>query len=310
MSAITAVYTFSGVGEDFGPRADGIVTLHTTESVATRNTVADARLVAAWQDRSDILGSYNRLICTDGILSTVPDDHASGGMNPSSNGFKPRAWLYDFLDADEIANPNYFSLQLAAVGQKAYFDANGWPPQIIDGMARSIIDEERRIKRGVVVTNHADFQPPPNRSDAGQICIDLVMARYAQLKALPDTAQEDEMTWVNQVAWYKTPVLVTFRPGTTYRLTPTLDDTGIYVSGVEEKRTVIGEVNGVDFGAGPKWLVIPGDGGVPKVAHSQDETARVPLADVTALQAKVLTAEQTIADFRARLGQINGLSKV
>ena len=63
MTAITDTFRFTGSGEDFGVRADGIVTLHTTESVATRNTVADAKIVAAWQDRPDILGSYNRLIC-------------------------------------------------------------------------------------------------------------------------------------------------------------------------------------------------------------------------------------------------------
>ena len=309
MSVVTATYTFTGKGEDFGPRADGIVTLHTTEVTdPLKTTVRDALALARWQDRDDILGSYGRLICTDGVVRTVPDDHASGGINPSSEYFKPRTWLYDFLPREEVHNPNYFTLNLAAMGRKEYFDANGWPARIIDGFARSVIEEEKRIGRGVVVTNHADFQPG-NRSDAGQICIDLVLKRYGQLIASPE---EDDVTWVNQVAWYKAPVLVTFRPETTYRLNPDLDDAGSYRSGLTEQRVVYGEVNGVDFGAGPKWLVIPGDGGVPKVAHSQDEVARVPLGDSTALQAaldsantRTATVKTTAASFIRKLGKAN-----
>lgn len=182
MTVITARYTFSGVGEDFGPRADGIVTLHTTEPTdPLKTTVRDGLALARWQDADSVAGSYNRLICTDGVVSTVPDDHASGGINPSSSGFRPRAWLYDVLDADEVRNPNYFTLNLAAMGRKAHFNTYGWPTRIIDGFARSIIEEEQRIGRNVVVTQHADFQPPPNRSDAGDIAIALVKLRYAEL---------------------------------------------------------------------------------------------------------------------------------
>ena len=289
MSVVTATYTFVGKGEDFGPRSDGMVTLHTTESPYNKLTVADAITLAKWQDRDDILGSYGRLICIDGVLRTVPDDHASGGINPSSTYFKPRSWLYDFMPREEVLNPNYFTLNLAAMGRKDYFDANGWPPEIIDGFARSIIEEEKRIGRGVVVTNHSDFQT--NRSDAGQICIDLVLKRYGQLIANP----EEDMTWVNAVRWYKTPQLVTFRAGTSYRLTPTLDDTGIYVAPADERRTVIGEVDGLDFGAGPLWLVIPGDNGVAKVAHSQDARDGIALGDTTALQTALDSANTRTA---------------
>ena len=182
MTVVTATYRFSGVGEDFGPRASGMVTLHTTEpSDPLKTTVWDALALARWQDRDDTVGSYNRLICSDGVVSTVPDHHASGGINPSSAGFKPRAWLYDMVDAGEIRNPNYFTLNLSAMGRKAHFDANGWPDRIIDGFARSIIEEEKRIGRRVVITQHADFQPPPNRSDVGDIATALVKARYAVL---------------------------------------------------------------------------------------------------------------------------------
>lgn len=184
MSAITAVHLLTGPDEDFGPRADGLVTLHTFENADPRkNTLRDAIAGAIWQDRADVLGSYGRIIAVDGVLLTVPDDHASGGINPASAYWKPAAWLYKFFSREVIANPNYFTLNLCAMGQAAWYEANGWPSGIIDGFARSIIDEERRIGRSVVVTNHLDFQT--NRSDAGAKCIQLVMKRYEELTAAP-----------------------------------------------------------------------------------------------------------------------------
>lgn len=190
MSVVTQRYTFSGSGEDFGPRKGaGIIILHTFEnSDPFKNTMRDALAGAIWQDRNDVLGSYNRLIAVDGVLGCVPDDRISGGVNPGSIYFKPRPWLYEHLPPHVVRDPNSYALQLCAMGQKAYYDTNGWPPPIIDGYARSIIEEEQRIGHGVVVANHADFQPPPGRYDAGQIAVDLVMKRYEEL-----TRSEDDM---------------------------------------------------------------------------------------------------------------------
>lgn len=188
MTAITHVFRFSGAGEDFGPRSDGLFIPHTTESALGRYTVADAIILARWQDRSDILGSYNRLICSDGILSTVPDDHASGGVNPSSASFKPQAWLYTVLDASEVNNPNFFGLNVAVMGQRAWFDANGWPKWAIDGLVACALDEEARIGRPVVFADHATFQT--NRTDINPFAMAMVKSRYLQLKGLPP---EDEM---------------------------------------------------------------------------------------------------------------------
>ena len=184
MSAITAVHLLTGPDEDFGPRAGGLVTLHTFENGdPLKNTVLDAIAGAIYQDRSDVLGSYNRIVGVDGVLSTVRDDHASGGINPASAYWAPVAWLSKFLSKEEIANPNYFTLNVCAMGQADWYDLHGWPQGIIDGFARSIIDEERRLGRGVVVTNHLDFQR--NRTDAGAKCIQLVMSRYEQLTKAP-----------------------------------------------------------------------------------------------------------------------------
>jgi hypothetical protein len=181
VTVVTHTYRFSGLGEDFGPRkGSGLVILHTTEGDGSKVTVADALALAKWQDADDVAGSYNRLIAVDGVVSTVPDDHAAGGVNPFSPYFKPVPWLYQMLPAAKVNDPNAYALQLSFMGRRATHDANGWPPSMIDYAARSIIEEEQRIGGPVVVANHSEFQPG-NRTDAGPIATDLVMKRYAEL---------------------------------------------------------------------------------------------------------------------------------
>jgi hypothetical protein len=188
MSAITETYTFSGSGEDFGPKkGSGLIVLHTFEnSDPLKNLMKDARAGAIWQDRNDVIGAYNRIIAVDGVLGCVPDDHISGGMAAGTSVYKPLAWLYAEQPAHKINDGNSYAQQLCAMGQRAYYDANGWPAGIIDGYARSIIDEEERtgltLGSGLTLANHADFQPG-NRSDAGG-AKPLVLERYAQLKGL------------------------------------------------------------------------------------------------------------------------------
>jgi len=189
MTVVTHTYRFTGQGEDFGPRKGaGLVILHTWESAG--NTVADALAGLKWQDRDDTAGSYNRVICVDGVVSAVPDDHISGGVNPASTYFKPRAWLFQVLAANKVNDPNSYALQLCAMGQRAAYDKAGWPPAIIDGFARCILEEEARIGGPVVVANHADFQPG-NRTDAGDIAMALVKKRYAELTAEVSVADID-----------------------------------------------------------------------------------------------------------------------
>lgn len=179
---IRSTYRFEGSGEDFGPRADGMVTAHTTESPYNKLTVADAITLARWQDRPDILGSYNDLICIDGILSCVPPNHASGGIAPHIVEFQPEAWLYTVLPREAVHNPNYFTRNVSFMGTKAWFDANGWPPAMIDNFVTVLLEEEARIGRRVVLTDHEDFQT--NRSDAGPIANALIKKRYAERTAV------------------------------------------------------------------------------------------------------------------------------
>jgi hypothetical protein len=203
MGVVTATYRFSGAGEDFGPRLGRrLVILHTFENAdPAKNKVVDALAGARWQDRADTFGSYNRLIAVDGVVSCVPDANASGGVNPASSFFKPRAWLYERLPASVVNNPNAFALQLCAMGQRAWYDANGWPPAIIDGFARSILEEEAHGSQ--VISNHADFQPG-NRSDAGVQAMALTLKRLDELRGdmqFWKPVQEDWWTVPGTVFW-------------------------------------------------------------------------------------------------------------
>jgi hypothetical protein len=285
MGVVTARYTFSGAGEDFGPRKGRfLVILHTFENAdPTKNTLRDAVAGAIWQDRNDTLGSYNRLVAVDGVLGCVPDNHASGGVNPASPYFKPRAWLYGLLPANVVNDPNAYALQLCAMGRRDWYDANGWPPAIIDGFARSIIEEEQAAGRGMVVANHADFQPG-NRTDAGAIAMDLVMKRYAELTATPED-DVDLSTF--------TPIInrrVILADGATPRYTPAFDRTNYDANAVldtdgsviREKagrsRVAVGWVNGTNLtlangtvlNPSVKWLLTNSDtkGGI--FYHEQD----------------------------------------
>lgn len=226
MTAVTHDQRFSGAGEDFGVRKGTVsVHLHTVEnSDPHKTTIRDAQALMRWQDRDDVAGSYNRIMCTDGVLRCMEDHHTSGGINPQSSFFSPRSWLRDFLPAQAIADPNVWGPNLAAMGQREYFDREGWPVRIIDGFARSIIDYERMVEEdtgrrpNLVIDNHADYQPG-NRTDAGPICLDLVMRRYRALTAgLPDTAtpEEDTMNLVEPLGRLRTGTAVFYKPDTPY----------------------------------------------------------------------------------------------
>jgi hypothetical protein len=255
-----------------------MVTLHTFENNdPLKNTMRDALAGAIWQDRQDVIGSYGRIISVDGVLLTVPDDHASGGINPASSAFNPEPWLFEIgLPREAIYNPNYFTLNLCAMGQCDWYDANGWPPGIIDGFARSIIDEERRIGRGVVVTNHMDFQD--NRHDAGAICIDLVMKRYQQLTAAPP---EEDMPLVNFTPIVNRRAIIA--KGAAARSQPAFDrndyDAGLIATEPNQRtRTAVAWVDGTNltlrdgtvYDARKRWLLTDSDSHGAIFYHERD----------------------------------------
>jgi hypothetical protein len=259
-------FRFTGAGEDFGPRADGLVTGHTVESPYNKLTLADAMSIVRWQDRPDIAGSYNDIICIDGILSCVPPEHASGGINPGSPDWAPEQWLFDLLPDEQVRNPNYFTRNVSFMGSRAWFDANGWPPAMIDNFVTVLIEEEERIKDRVVLTQHEDFQN--NRSDAGNIAHRLIQKRYVERK--------EAAMWQLRVKAI-TPYWATVPAGTYTRPAPV--STGEYYKLPTERRLlVVGTVDGAEANGSTKWLVYGSANGGFWVTHSSNETKAEPLA--------------------------------
>lgn len=297
MPAITHTYRFTGAGEDFGKRADGLFIPHAVENSPLRTTVADAINVARWQDRPDVAGSYNRIICSDGILSTVPDDHASGGVNPSSADFKPPAWLYQLVDADEINNPNYFGQNVAVMGSVAHYNSYGWPDWAINGFALCWIDETQRIGRKPVLVDHDLFQT--NRSDVGPIARALIETRYAELI---DQFPEDDTVTDFSKAIYQQPKIVRLRKGAPVyddefgqsKQGELVEDTDFFFPGI-----TLGQMHLVrrdDKQGGAVWIyqeaIIP---------ESEVPFQRYVLEDAAALAA----ATQTVADLKTSVGAKN-----
>jgi len=311
VSVITAVYTFTGQGEDFGPRADGLFIPHTAENGAANLSLVSARNLAIWQDRDDTLGSYNLLGCVDGVMQTVPVDHASGGVNPSSSFWNPEPWLYQVLDASEVDNPNFFGLNYCFLGNRVDHDRNGWPTRMIQDCARAIVEEEARIGRRVVVADHETFQD--NRTDVGPTAMRLIATAYYALTGrtliyegnpvmpggtLPDTAlpEEDDMyEWVLLVQG--TPyVALTIPAGADTRREPSHTGLAAWTFARETRLKVVGRIESPELGL---WWVVQRLDGVDSlflVANSRVKPGS--LETVPAVNCSVEVAE-AIASTRA-----------
>lgn len=82
-------------------------------------------------------------------------------------------------------------------------------------------------------------------------------------------AEEEDMAWQADIK-HVDPYRALIRQPATYRVAPDLTSPGGVVLPNAEWRTIIGTVKGVDFGAGPDWLVIVSANSGLKVIHSQD----------------------------------------
>lgn len=343
MTVVTADRRFTGVGEDFGVRKGTLsVHLHTTEpSDPAKTTVRDAIALHIYQDRDDTVGSYNRIVCTDGVLRCMEDDHASGGINPFSDYFSPRSWLFDFLPDYAVGDPNGYGVNLAAMGRKAHFDQYGWPARIIDGFARSIIEYEDMVQAktgkrpNLVIDQHADYQPG-NRTDAGSKCLDLVMKRYRELVALaqlPDTAipvpsvEHDVINDYLKGATFITNRTARVGAGATARSTPEFnpkdyDANKVFstpATGTGSKAPAIAWVKGTNltladgtvFDARTRWAALWNATNGVTFWHERDvielmPTESSPAADCSAQEAQVADLQLALSQRDAAIATKNG----
>lgn len=258
----------------FGPRkgTEGIV-WHTTEAAdASRASAVGTR---NWQLANP--GSYNWIIYDGGLLLTVPYLEASGGVNPASPAWAPSRYpfLRQNLSPAAYADPNAYLLNVAFSGKTAVFRDQGMPANMLDTAVRLTkwLEAQPWTRKPLLHCGHMHWQS--NRSDPSQAVLDRIESLY---RGIPDTSTEDDMDWVKAIKIQNPPEQVTFRAETSYRRRPDLTpESSPVVLGYADTRTVIGNVNGEDFGAGPLWLVMVSNNGGLIVVHSQDVVSRKPL---------------------------------
>jgi hypothetical protein len=173
--------TFGPLGDvGNGIRCAGLI-VHTTEAAGYSRATALA--TAKWQTTNP--GSYNWIIYDGGLVLTVPYLEASGGINPSSSAWAPKAWLTQQLGAKVMGDPARFQLQVAFSGKAADFAAGRNPANMIDTAARLVIWIESQPwgADNLILSAHADYQT--NRSDPGAGVIDRILKRYAEIKNPP-----------------------------------------------------------------------------------------------------------------------------
>ena len=255
--------------------------------VATRYTTNASYHLLVWSEHKP-----GHVGCITYAMWIVPPDRASHSLNPANcwkyNDSKPRAQQDTrFAEVRRIlgpkaSDPNAGSIAVSYCGMPADLARDVQCPVFVadcrklstDLAAIPTMNDRPHFAHGWIqpITRYEMDSAPVGGTD-------LIISKMYAAAGAP--AEEDEMTWVNEVRWYKTPRRVIIRATATYRLTPDLNDAEAYVSTTDEERVIIGEVNGLDFGAGPLWLVIGGDNGVPKVVHSQDVIGEKPLVSET-----------------------------
>lgn len=178
--------------QTFGARADigngincvGII-WHTTE-YGTDDWSRDTALRVARDQSNGQLGSYNWIIYDNrstagkqGALLCVPYLEASGGINPASAAWSPRAEVKKMLPAKAFGDPARYMLQVAFQGDTA--KSGSMPANMIDTAARLTlwIESQEWASDELVHLGHMHFQT--NRTDPSQATLDAIKARRAAI---------------------------------------------------------------------------------------------------------------------------------
>lgn len=132
-------------------------------------------------------GSYHWLLTEDGPLLTVPYLEAAGGITLKRTNPPWAPGRYPFLKAllpqDAYDDPNNHLLQITPVGKTAQLPTHPKAERMVDDAAKILLwaEAQPEIADDLVVMGHMHWQT--DRSDPGQWFLDMVMARYAALKA-------------------------------------------------------------------------------------------------------------------------------
>lgn len=196
---------------DYGPRKGTVaIVLHTTEGATGK---AGALSTATWQAnpaQNPSGGSYHYILGVDGdvvtAVKTVYREHIAGSISRRRDS----VWIADtdrellaYMGAAAVADPNSFVIAISIAGRTAYYDANGWPPALVNGLAMLIRHLEVAYNiPDIFVTNHYRFQS--NRSDAGRKLTPLVMSEYQRLYAPKPAPATEQPNWSGKLTAFGT----------------------------------------------------------------------------------------------------------
>ena len=163
---------------------EGII-FHTDEG-NFENTIVGGKRLATWQASSANTsgGSYNFIVTKEGVVLSVPYLEASGGVTGArvAGVWDVEQHVQGYLTHAAWNDPNAYLLNVCMLGKTAFYEANGWPAEMIDLAARLVIwfEDSNWGADNAFLCNHEDFQL--NRSDPGQKFLPLLMERYIALR--------------------------------------------------------------------------------------------------------------------------------
>lgn len=171
----------------------GIV-FHTTEGADASEAAALATV--RWQGSPGNAsgGSYHFVLYDKplGAILSVPYKDIAGSVNPSPSRRWSRdkyPWMPELLGEAAYADPNAYLLAISLSGKTGVFREQGYPPNMVDTAAHLVIwaEEQPGWPDNMPLTAH--FQWNTLRSDPGPAFIDLVLARYREIKHPPSTPE-------------------------------------------------------------------------------------------------------------------------
>lgn len=163
------------------------IVFHTTEGTDASHEAALATV--KWQGTTGNTsgGSYHWVLYDEpgGAILSVPYRDIAGSLNPSPTRRWPRdkyPWLPGAVGEAAWIDPNAYGVAISLSGKTANFVANGYPPNMVDTAARLVIwvEEQSWGPDDIVLTSHFNWNT--SRSDPGAPFVDLVLARYKQIK--------------------------------------------------------------------------------------------------------------------------------
>lgn len=173
---------------NYGPRKGtrGIV-FHTTEG--TDASEAAALATVKWQGTAGNTsgGSYHFVLYDKplGAILSVPYRDIAGSVSPAASRRWPRdkyPFIPDLVGEAAFADPNAYLLAISLSGKTSVFRDNGYPPNMVDTAARLVIWAESQEGWPADMPLTAHYQWNTSRTDPGTGFIDLVLARYAEIK--------------------------------------------------------------------------------------------------------------------------------